>query len=50
MRRSLLFTGGGYTLRPSIGRAPHFEPTEIAKASLELDNQPKTEWQHGLVY
>jgi hypothetical protein len=25
-------------------------PAEIAKAYLELDNQPDAEWQHELVY
>jgi short-subunit dehydrogenase len=27
-----------------------YEPAEIAKAYLELDNQAETEWQHELVY
>jgi short-subunit dehydrogenase len=88
-RGSLLFTGGGYALRPSkkfaslsvgkaglrayvqmlhdqlagtgvhatsvtitagIGSEARFEPAEIAKAYLELDNQPEAEWQHELVY
>ena len=38
------------TITATIGSAPRFEPTEIAKAYLELDNQPEAEWQHELVY
>ena len=88
-RGTLLFTAGGYALRPSkkfsslsvgkaglrayvqmlhdqlagtgvhatsititagIGSEPRFEPAEIAKAYLKLDEQPETKWQHELVY
>ncbi len=38
------------TITATIGSAPRFEPAEIAKAYLELDNQPEAEWQHELVY
>ncbi len=38
------------TITATIGSAPHFEPAEIAKAYLELHNQPEAEWQHELVY
>jgi NAD(P)-dependent dehydrogenase (short-subunit alcohol dehydrogenase family) len=38
------------TITAAIGSAPRYEPAEIAKAYLELDNQPETEWQHELVY
>ena len=38
------------TITATIGSAPHFEPAEIAKGYLELDNQPEAEWQHELVY
>jgi NAD(P)-dependent dehydrogenase (short-subunit alcohol dehydrogenase family) len=38
------------TITATIGSAPRFEPAEIAKAYLELDNQAETEWQHELVY
>jgi short-subunit dehydrogenase len=38
------------TITASIGSAPRFEPAEIAKAYLELDQQPESEWQHELVY
>jgi NAD(P)-dependent dehydrogenase (short-subunit alcohol dehydrogenase family) len=48
-RGSLLFTGG-VTITAAIGSEPRFEPGTIAKAYLELDNQPETEWQHELVY
>jgi hypothetical protein len=34
----------------SIGGEPRFEPATIAKAYLELGNQPETEWKHELVY
>jgi hypothetical protein len=29
------------TTTATIGSAPHFEPAEIAKACLELDNEPE---------
>jgi NAD(P)-dependent dehydrogenase (short-subunit alcohol dehydrogenase family) len=38
------------TITGTIGSAPRFEPAEIAKAYLELHNQPEAEWQHELVY
>jgi len=38
------------TITAAIGSEPRFEPGTIAKAYLELDNQPETEWQHELVY
>jgi short-subunit dehydrogenase len=38
------------TITATIGSAPHFEPAEIAKAYLELDNQAEAEWQRELVY
>ena len=38
------------TITATIGSAPRFEPTEIAKAYLELENQAETEWQHELAY
>ena len=38
------------TITATIGSAPRFEPAEIAKAYLELDNQADAEWQHELVY
>jgi NAD(P)-dependent dehydrogenase (short-subunit alcohol dehydrogenase family) len=38
------------TITATIGSAPHFEPAEIAKAYLALDDQAETEWQHELVY
>jgi short-subunit dehydrogenase len=38
------------TITATIGSASHFEPAEIAKAYLELDNQPEAQWQHELVY
>ena len=38
------------TITATIGSAPHYEPAEIAKAYLELENQAETEWQHELVY
>ncbi len=38
------------TITATIGSAPRFEPAEIAKAYLELDNQAETDWQHELVY
>jgi NAD(P)-dependent dehydrogenase (short-subunit alcohol dehydrogenase family) len=38
------------TITAAIGSSAHFQPAEIAKAYLELDNQPDSEWQHELVY
>ena len=38
------------TITASIGSEPRFEPATIAKAYLELANQPQSEWQHELVY
>jgi short-subunit dehydrogenase len=38
------------TITATIGSAPRYEPAEIAKAYLELENQAETEWQHELVY
>ena len=38
------------TITATIGSAPRFEPAEIAKAYLALDDQAETEWQHELVY
>ena len=38
------------TITAGIGSTPRFEPTEIAKAYLKLDNQPDSEWQHEFVY
>jgi len=32
------------------GGGPRFEPAVLAKAYLELHNQPQAEWQHELVY
>ena len=38
------------TITAGIGSEPRFEPAEIAKAYLKLDEQPETKWQHELVY
>ena len=38
------------TITAGIGSSPRFEPAEIAKAYLKLDQQPEGEWQHELVY
>ena len=39
------------TITKEIGSGdPRFDPAAIAQAYLELHNQPKTEWQHELVY
>ena len=38
------------TITATIGSARRFEPAEIARAYLELGNQPEAEWQHELVY
>jgi short-subunit dehydrogenase len=38
------------TITATIGSSDHFEPAEIAKAYLQLEEQPEAEWQHELVY
>ena len=39
------------TITKEIGSGdPRFDPAVLAQAYLELHNQPKTEWQHELVY
>ena len=38
------------TITAEIGGDPRFDPAMLARAYLELHNQPKTEWQHELVY
>jgi hypothetical protein len=37
-------------LTAAVGGEGRFAPAKIAKAYLELDNQPESEWQHELVY